>query len=126
MSSSAALAATAATSGITRGQFILARDRGGQSARLHPTVKPVALVADAILDCTKRGDIVLDAFLGSGTTLIAAERSGRICCGLELDPGYVDTIIRRWQGLTGGIARHAASGRNFDDLAREVEVGDAA
>ncbi len=98
----------------------------GNLLALHPTVKPVALVADAILDCTKRGDIVLDGFLGSGTTLIAAERSGRRCYGLELDPGYVDTIIRRWQALTGGIARHAASGRSFDDLAREAEVGDAA
>jgi DNA modification methylase len=98
----------------------------GNLLALHPTVKPVALVADAILDCTKRGDIVLDGFLGSGTTVIAAERAGRRCHGLELDPGYVDTIIRRWQALTGGTARHAASGRSFDDLAREVEVGDAA
>jgi len=99
----------------------------GNLLALHPTVKPVALVADAIVDCTVRGDIVLDAFLGSGTTLIAAERTGRICCGLELDPGYVDTIIRRWQGLTGGIARHAVSGRAFDDLALVVEeAGDAA
>jgi DNA modification methylase len=93
---------------------------------LHPTVKPVALVADAILDCTKPGDIVLDGFLGSGSTLIAAERTGRVCYGLELDPLYVDTIIRRWQALTGATARHAVSGRSFDDLAREVEVGDAA
>jgi len=60
---------------------------------LHPTVKPVALVADAILDCSARGDIVLDAFLGSGTTLIAAERTGQRCCALELDPGYVDTAF---------------------------------
>ena len=92
----------------------------------HPTVKPVALVADAILDCTAHGDIVLDGFFGSSTTLIAAERSGRVCYGLELDPLYVDTIIRRWQALTGGIARHAVNGRSFDDLAREVEIGDAA
>jgi hypothetical protein len=98
----------------------------GNLLTLHPTVKPVALVADAILDCTARGNIVLDGFLGSGTTVIAAERAGRRCYGLEFDPGYVDTIIRRWQGLTGGIARHAVNGRAFDDLAREVEVGDAA
>ena len=89
----------------------------GNLLALHPTVKPVAMVADAILDCSARGDIVLDAFLGSGTTLIAAERTGRRCYGLELDPAYVDTIIRRWQALTGGSARHAASGRSFDDLA---------
>jgi DNA modification methylase len=94
----------------------------GNLLALHPTVKPVALVADAILDCSARGDVVLDAFLGSGTTLIAAERTGRRCYGLELDPAYVDTIIRRWQALTGGSARHAASNRSFDDLAREAEA----
>jgi hypothetical protein len=93
---------------------------------LHPTVKPVAMVADAILDCTARGEIVLDAFLGSGTTVIAAERTGRRCYGLELDPAYVDTAVRRWQALTGGSARHAASGRSFDDLADEAEAADAA
>jgi DNA modification methylase len=103
--------------------------RGGEEGNLlalHPTVKPVAMVADAILDCSARGDIVLDGFLGSGATVIAAERTGRRCCGLELDPAYVDTIIRRWQALTGGSARHAASGRSFDDLAREAEPVNAA
>jgi DNA modification methylase len=94
----------------------------GNLSALHPTVKPAAMVADAILDCSARGDIVLDAFGGSGTTVIAAERTGRRCCGLELDPAYVDTIVRRWQKLTGGSARHAASGRSFDDLAREAEA----
>jgi DNA modification methylase len=84
------------------------------------------MVADAILDCSARGDIVLDAFGGSGTTVIAAERTGRRCYGLELDPLYVDTIVRRWQKLTGGHARHAASGRSFDDLAREAEVANVA
>jgi DNA modification methylase len=98
----------------------------GNLLALHPTVKPVALVADAILDRSARGDIVLDAFLGSGTTLIAAERTGRRCYGLELDPAYVDTTIRRWQALTGGSARHAASGRSFDDLARDAEATNAA
>jgi len=98
----------------------------GNLLALHPTVKPVAMVADAILDCSARGDIVLDAFLGSGTTLIAAERTGRRCYGLELDPAYVDTIIRRWQALTGGSASHAASGRNFDDLVCEAEAANAA
>ena len=94
----------------------------GNLLALHPTVKPVAMVADAILDCTTRGQIVLDAFFGSGTTVIAAERTGRCCYGLELDPAYVDTAIRRWQALTGGTARHAASGRRFDDLANEAEA----
>jgi DNA modification methylase len=98
----------------------------GNLLALHPTVKPVALVADAILDCTARGDIVLDGFLGSGTSVIAAERTGRRCFGTELDPLYADTIIRRWQKLTGDIARHAANGRTFDDLAGEAEVTDAA
>jgi DNA modification methylase len=98
----------------------------GNLSALHPTVKPVAMVADAILDCSARGEVVLGAFLGSGTTVMAAERTGRRCYGLELDPAYVDTIVRRWQALTGGKARHAASGRSFDDLAREAEVANAA
>jgi DNA modification methylase len=84
------------------------------------------MVADATLDCSARGDIVLDAFLGSGTTLIAAERTGRRCYGLELDPAYVDTTIRRWQALTGGSARHAANNCSFDDLARGAEATNAA
>ena len=83
------------------------------------------MVADAILDCSARGDIVLDSFLGSGTTVIAAERTGRRCYGMELDPLHVDTGLHRWQTLTGGTARHAVSGRSFDDLAAEVEAVDA-
>jgi DNA modification methylase len=91
----------------------------GNLLALHPTVKPVALVADAILDCSGRGEIVLDAFLGSGTTLIAAERTGRTCYGLEIDPVYVDTIIRRWQVFTGDEARHAGTGCAFDQIEAE-------
>ena len=68
---------------------------------LHPTVKPAGLVADAIQDVTRRGDLVLDLFLGSGTTLIAAERTGRKFRGVELDPGYVDVAITRWSERTG-------------------------
>jgi len=98
----------------------------GNLSALHPTVKPVAMVADAILDCSARGDILLDGFLGSGTTVIAAERTGRRCYGLELDPAYVDTIVRRWQTFTGGSARHAVSGRTLDDLAHEAEAANAA
>jgi DNA modification methylase len=97
----------------------------GNLLELHPTVKPVALVADAILDCTRRADVVLDGFLGSGTTLIAAEHTGRCCFAVEIDPRYVDTAIRRWQKLTGEAARHAVTGRHFDDLACEAEVADA-
>src|SRR6266853_3831365 len=96
----------------------------GNLLALHPTVKPVALVADALRDCSSRGEIVLDAFLGSGTTLIAAERTGRICRGLELDPLYVDTAVRRWQALTGQHAQHAGSGRLFE--ANHPEIGAAA
>ena len=92
----------------------------GNLLTLHPTVKPVALVADAPRDCSCRGEIVLDAFLGSGTSLIAAERTGRICHGLELDPLYVDTAVRRWQMMTGKPARHAERDRPFDDLAAEL------
>jgi DNA modification methylase len=89
----------------------------GNLLALHPTVKPVALVADAILDCSARGEIVLDSFLGSGTTLIACERTGRTCYGIELDPRYVETAIRRWQKHSGDSAIHAASGKLFDELA---------
>ncbi|MDB5652261.1 MAG: modification methylase [Hyphomicrobiales bacterium] len=94
----------------------------GHLAALHPTVKPIAMVADAILDCSRRGDIVLDPFLGSGTTLMAAERVGRRCYGLELDPLYTDVIVRRWQAYTGDTARHATSARTFDETARMQEA----
>ena len=73
-----------------------------------------SLIADAIKDCTARGDLVLDPFLGSGTAVIAAERSGRRCYGLELDPLYVDTIIRRWQRQTKLDAVHAVTGKTFN------------
>ncbi len=92
----------------------------GNLLDLHPTGKPVALVADAILDCSSRGDIVLDPFLGSGTTVIAAERTGRICYGIEMDPADVDTAVRRWQRFTGMRAVHGESGRSFDDLEKEA------
>ena len=78
--------------------------------RMHPTVKPVALVADAILDCSRRGGVILDAFAGSGTTLIAAEKTGRRAYAMELDPRYVQTAIRRWQAFTGDEAVHAETG----------------
>jgi DNA modification methylase len=90
---------------------------------LHPTVKPVALVADAILDTTARKEIVLDPFLGSGTTIIAAERTGRRGCGIEIDPLYVDTAIRRWQRLTGKTAYHQ-SGRSFAEIQLERSPSD--
>jgi DNA modification methylase len=94
----------------------------GNLLDIHPTVKPVALVADAILDCSARGDVVLDGFLGSGTTVIAAERTGRRCFGIEIDPTYVDTIIRRWQAFTGDTARHTATGQTFNELETDREA----
>jgi DNA modification methylase len=90
--------------------------RGGEEGNLlalHPTVKPVAVIANALLDCSARGDRILDPFLGSGTTLIAAQRTGRSCYGLEIDPQYVDIIIRRWQAYSGEQARHAESIQTF-------------
>jgi DNA modification methylase len=92
----------------------------GNLLALHPTVKPVALVADAMLDCSARGDLVLDPFLGSGTTIIGAERTGRVCYGIKLDRGYVDTIVRRWQRFTGKSAVHQKTGRSFDEIEEEV------
>lgn len=81
----------------------------------HPTVKPTDMVMDAILDCTKRGAHVLDPFLGSGTTLLAAERCGRIAHGVEMDPVYVDVALRRWQAMTGGVPVHAVTGDAWRD-----------
>jgi DNA modification methylase len=83
---------------------------------LHPTTKPVALVADLIRDCSKRNGIILDPFGGSGTTILAAERTGRIARLIELDPLYVDVAIRRWQKITGVPARHTASGLSFEQV----------
>ena len=77
---------------------------------LHPTVKPTAMVADALQDVTRRGDLVLDTFLGSGTTLIAAEGTGRRFRGVDIDPAYVDIAIERWSALTGREARLVREG----------------
>jgi DNA modification methylase len=96
----------------------------GNLLALHPTVKPIKLVADAILDCSARGDLVLDPFLGSGSTLMAAERVGRSCYGIEIDPVYVDTVIRRWQAQTGDDAIHDATGRRFNDIIGKDHVND--
>jgi len=84
---------------------------------MHPTVKPVELIKDAILDASNRGGIVLDTFLGSGSTLIAAEKAGRICYGVELEPKYVDTAIRRYESLgSGRSAVHIAKGKTYGEL----------
>lgn len=84
---------------------------------MHPTVKPVALIADAIRDCSRRGEIILDGFGGSGSTLIAAEKTGRSARLVEYDPLYCDTIIRRWQAYTGKQAVLSPSAEKFDDMA---------
>ena len=68
------------------------------------------------MDCTARGNVVLDGFLGSGTTLIAAQRTGRRCYGFEIDPIYVDTIVRRWQSFTGDTATEVSTGLTFDEI----------
>ena len=92
---------------------------GRDASAMHPTVKPVALVADAIMDCSKRGDIVLDAFSGSGTTLMAAERTGRRGFGIELDPYYADVTIRRLEAVHGLEAIHADLKRTFESISAE-------
>jgi DNA modification methylase len=91
---------------------------------MHPTVKPVALVADAIRDCSKRGDIVVDGFGGSGSTLIAADKTGRVARLIEYDPLYCDTIVRRWEQLTGKRATLASTAVEFE-LVSEQRLGSA-
>ena len=92
-------------------------DRNGELAT-QPTLKPLALIADAILDCSRRGGIVLDAFAGSGSTLIAAEKTGRRGFGIEIDPYSVDSIVRRFETLHGLKAVHAASDLDFAAVSR--------
>jgi DNA modification methylase len=90
---------------------------------MHPTVKPVALVADAIKDASARGDLVLDPFAGSGTTLIAAEKTRRRAAVMEIDPLYVDAIVRRWEAFTGKEAVCASTGATFAE--RQAATSDA-
>jgi DNA modification methylase len=93
---------------------------------MHPTVKPVALLADALRDCSRRGGLVLDPFCGSGTILIAAERTGRRARGLEIDPVYVDVAVRRWQTFTGKRAVLAGSGETFEAVEDQRAISAAA
>ena len=88
----------------------------------HPTVKPSAMVADAIRDATLPGDRVFDPFLGSGTTLLAAERCDRICLGVEIEPRFVDLAIRRWQAETGLSAVRVSDGLTFDEAQAASEA----
>lgn len=94
---------------------------GGQKSEaddfsLHPTVKPVCLVRDALLDVTAMGDLVLDPFLGSGTTVLAAELAKRVCAGIEISPAYVDVVVGRWEKMTGLEAIHEETGLTFAEL----------
>ncbi len=90
---------------------------------LHPTVKPVAMIADAILDSSAPGDAILDPFLGSGTLIMAAEKTGRKGRGMELDPRYVDVAVKRWQDFTGQQAIHAELGLTFDQIRDQGRSG---
>src|SRR6476660_7898053 len=104
-----------ATSGIMPASTRMRPGRLEELA-MHPTVKPVAMIADAIKDCSRRGGLVLDPFCGSGTILIAAERTGRKARDLEIDSTYVDVAVRRWQAYTGKSAVLAATGESFDQV----------
>src|SRR5450432_1701583 len=85
----------------------------------HPTQKPVELMRRPLLNHTKRGEAVYEPFLGSGTTLAAAEITERVCYGIELDPKYIDVVVKRWQGITGGKATLDGDGRTFEQIAEE-------
>jgi DNA modification methylase len=97
--------------------------KGRQLLALHPTVKPVSLIADAIRDCSHRKGIILDPFAGSGTILIAAERTGRFGRAIELDPQYVDVGVHRWERLTGKQAILVATGQTWDQVRAERLAG---
>ena len=92
---------------------------GDEALKLHPTVKPVKLIEEAILDCSRRGEIVIDPFLGSGSTLIACEKTQRRCFGIELEPRYADVTIQRWQGWTGQEAIHQETRMTYSQLVVE-------
>jgi DNA modification methylase len=96
-------------------------DRDAKLA-MHPTVKPTAMVADAIFDCTRRGDIVLDPFGGSGTTLLAAQRAGRVARLIELDPAYIDVTLARFHAMTGQCAYNLWTGAHYPAPAATVSA----
>jgi DNA modification methylase len=99
------------------------RDRDDALA-MHPTVKPVALVADALQDCSKRGDIVLDPFGGSGTTMIAAERTKRRARLIEIDALYCDLIVQRWEKFSGKTARLTETNETFEEVRTRRATGE--
>jgi len=91
----------------------------------HPTQKPVDLMRRPILNHIKRGELVYEPFLGSGTTLAAAELTERVCCGMELDPKYVDVVVMRWQTLSGKKAKLDGDGRTFEAVTQERRKAEA-
>src|SRR5262249_58189811 len=100
---------------------------GGGGGGMQVGVKSVALVSDAIRDWSRRGGLVLDVFAGSGTVVIASERTGRKARVIEIDPAYCDLIVKRWQDYTGKRATHGRNGAEFDDLESEIraQTGDS-
>lgn len=90
-----------------------------EALAMHPTVKPVSLIMDAIKDCTKRGDVILDVFGGSGSTLIAAQKTGRVGYLMEIDPAYVETILNRYRRIFGVEAVHEETGLTLTELLRQ-------
>ena len=106
--------------GVDRDQGDVWNIKKPQKNDLHPTMKPVELVERAIRNSSRPGNVVLDPFGGSGTTLIAAEKSGRIARLIELDPKYVDVIVRRWEEFTGKQANREADGLAFEDIPHEI------
>jgi DNA modification methylase len=96
--------------------------RGATGAYVHPTQKPVELIERALSNSSKSGDIVIDCFGGSGSTLIACEKHGRMARLMELDPKYCDVIITRWQDFTGQAATLEATGKTFEELKQKREA----
>jgi len=97
----------------------LATARNRKERDLHPTVKPIGLLAGLIQDCSSRGGIILDPFSGSGSTILAAERTGRKARAIEIDPAYVDVALTRWQEMTGKPAILAGTNTTFDQVSRD-------
>lgn len=98
-----------------RGYSAFGKDRT-EALAAHPTVKPWSMLAEIILDCTKRGDVILDPFLGSGSAILAAAKTSRRCFGIELEPKYVEVAIARWEKMVGAKAVHEATGLTLDEL----------
>lgn len=99
--------------------FMHNKENGEGSPDMHPTVKPVVMIVDACLDCSAPGEIVLDLFGGSGSTLIACEKTERSARLMELDPKYCDVIVKRWELFTGNKAIHESTGKTFETLTVE-------